>query len=452
MRGILLTVTETEEVEAKTMKDPGLCIGNSTSFVGLVAALSVQSGSTVGFAAAASNCSSLLANTEEWLTISSTWKDYGPVEVIEIEDDYLCSHSFHNVLLKAPLGYRGLLRICRSFSGYFPTEEDVMSGAVEVPTSELQTCTTDETHVSWVGSEATVAEGMTAHCPTMLANGTVDSRVCLSELECSICRVPVGLRFTLYGAIHDFDRYYYLKLLPDENIYFEGVESCNITKQGDVWVLRSRLHRRTWRLPQAVRPLGRRPWFSAQENTTLTLTSCGPLQFSSNDGVCLLRSRRCNGRRDSPDGSDEEGCQERLIRKEPNYDPRQSPYLGLKEKGTLMYRVYLDNVGKIKTEVGIANVQMRVLLKWHDLRINFVDTRMLTNFISCKEIWHPTIGLVAGNRDGSEIKVDPFHEYCFVYWKKKVIEQQDLNDPFMGKLGNETVTFVLLCKCMCVYV
>ncbi|XP_069945046.1 uncharacterized protein [Cherax quadricarinatus] len=422
-------------------QEPELCIGrnseekgNQKAFTGFVTAVSLGQDLANTSSSTSSNCSSILANPEEELLIDSTWTKIGPVEIIDIDDKELCNKTYIYVMLSECQGYEKMLRVCTSLGGHFLTEDEESDQFTELAKTVPNTCTTEQIHVSWVGNKDSFKEGLRFQCPTLLNNGSLGSRNCLSELECSICRVPSTLRYTLYGAINNFDRYYFLRMLPDGNIYFEGDDTSNITQEGELWVLRSELHRETWTLRGGSRPVGRLTWYSGVHNITLTLTSCNILQFSSHDGVCLSRSQRCDRRKDSPDGSDEEDCQKRLINMEPNYNPKYSPFHGLAKNGTLLYRFELRGIDKITTKDGVAKISTGILLKWHDARITFIDTKMLTNYIPCDSIWRPSLGVMAGYDIGPEVTLTSTYNDCFVYWTKKVVEKQDFSDPFMGRI------------------
>ncbi|XP_045595803.2 glycine receptor subunit alpha-4 [Procambarus clarkii] len=338
-----------------------------------------------------------------------------------------------SLLLKEPCDYNGMLRICKGFGGHFPTEEEVASGGLEVANSVASHCITDETQVSWVGSKGRYGEGLTTLCPTLLTNGTLGSRTCLSELECSVCRVPATLRFTLFGDIHDFDRYYFLRIMPDGNIYFKGQETCNITRNDNKWILRSRLHRREWQLQRGSQPVGRHRWCSGDENTTLTLTSCNILQFSSHDGVCLPRSQRCDGNKDSPDGSDEEGCRKRLVDKEPGYEREVTPVYDSNDQGIVTYSYEIFNIDQITNEKGMAHLDIGFFMSWHDPRVRFWDLGENLHFISCDEIWYPKLGMFAGYKQGPGINVECYSSRCNTRKNMNSIEQYDFKDAFMGR-------------------
>lgn len=287
------------------------------------------------------------------------------------------------------------------------------------------------------GNEETViSEEVTSTCPVFLvANSTKGWRPCLSEVTCSLCRVPVNTTFTLYGDVKKFDRHYTLKLKPGEGFYLDGDATSTISKVGANWVLHSRLHQEQWRLHNDSWPLGRRLWDFSHDRAVLTLASCNILQFSSNDGVCLPRARRCDGLKDYHDASDEQDCHNRLLRKELSYDASENPFDDRGEKGSVWLDLDILHIGKMKSEKGMSLIEGAFIFRWKDPRLNFVDLKLSSNFFPCNDIWIPNVLGMAGSgyTRGPVVEFERRGQFCYVGRNKNIHEVRDLDDSSMGK-------------------
>lgn len=288
-----------------------------------------------------------------------------------------------------------------------------------------------------------------ALCPVLLAEGGVGQRPCFSKIDCALCLVPEGLTFTLFGPRRDFDRHYTLRTLPNGTFEFQGEETNTIYHGALGWTLSSRLH--SDKLHQGSWVMGRRRWHptslnyptntstdtaldkSIDTNTEiLTFTVCNAIQFSSDDGVCLLRIERCDGRTGSPDRSDEEHCgSRRTISKDSHYDTRVNPFSGHKQRGSVFYEFDLMYINKMSTENGMARVEFNLYFDWEDSRMKFVDTKMGNNYFPCEDIWTPTLNIFAGYTTGPAVQPRSNRSECYIYLPTKPREEQ-LGDPLMG--------------------
>ncbi|XP_047500854.1 uncharacterized protein LOC125046895 [Penaeus chinensis] len=223
-------------------------------------------------------------------------------------------------------------------------------------------------------------------------------------------------------------------MLPEGRFYFEGIQTSNISEEGGTWHLRSHLHRRTWRLAaHGALPLGRRVWHYGSKNATLTLTSCSVLQFSTNDGLCIPRSQRCDGKKDLADGSDERRCRERLVEKQTDYDSSVPPTNGTNAQGDVFYDYSLFNINHITSEKGEALLDIGFNLQWQDHRVTLWDVGPNPVSFSCEDIWYPKIGMVAGYKKGAAIDVECYSSECYVKKDQAVSEELNLGDPLMGR-------------------
>ncbi|XP_042893170.1 uncharacterized protein LOC122267207 [Penaeus japonicus] len=426
-----------ERVERwRSMKDltledfSGMCFGSPSedppSISAYIGGVSIHEGLARGLSEdgtedpSALTCSALVTNAA-LLPVDASWFRRGDMMVVDYAEGELCSPSSHNLVIREVGGYHELDDMCGAFGGTLPTQEEVFEGLVDFTDESLKRCITDEVHVAWISTSGAKAQDLTAECSTLLITGNVGSRPCISELECSLCRMPVWHRYTLYGNIELFDRYYFLKSLSGGNFFFEGMATSNISNNGDAWILQSHLHRRSWRLTQEQGPVGRRLWRSEDNtNATLTLTSCSVFHFSTDSGLCLPRAQRCDGRADSPDGSDERGCQERVVTKPQDYDIVNGPYQSVEEAGTLDYSFTMYFISQIKTEENIATVDMLHQVTWHDPNLRFWDLKKNRwHSFPCKDIWWSPRS--ASGR-----------------WKEKdTAEEFDITDPYMGRVAEK---------------
>lgn len=433
------------EIELSLENFSGLCFGSpsvdppsASSYVGGV---SIHEGLAAGLPedgsddpSAAVACPVLIASAA-LLPVNASWFRRRDMIVVEYAERELCSPSAHNLVVRHLGGYHELDALCGAFGGSLLSEEEVFQGLVDFTDDSLETCVTEDVHMAWVSTSDAKAKDLATKCSTLLVTGAIGSRPCISELKCSLCRVPIWHRYTLYGDIELFDRYYFVKPLPKGDFFFEGMATSNITKNGSAWVLQSHLHRRSWHLTQEASPIGRRQWRSGGgPSVTLALTSCSVFHFSTDNGLCLPRAQRCDGRSDAPDGSDERGCPERVMTKPPDYDIANGPYQSSEETGKLDYSFTMFHISQIKTEENVATVDMLHLVTWHDPNLRFWDLKNdIWHSFPCKDIWYPKIGLMAGYGIGGEAEVVNYKRICMVRKERDTVEEFEITDPYMGK-------------------
>lgn len=344
---------------------------------------------------------------------------------IEREGRRICSKHVHDITLHAVHGYSGIKKACSSLGGRLLRVEEAATKEVDD-----HRCVTQDGFASWLHEDDVEVEGVWSQCPALLVNGTAGQRPCVEDLPCSRCRVSSAIRYYLYGPVEEFDREYYLRMLPDGFFYFEGRYTSNISRRDNEWMLWSLLHHRWWRLGMDSWPLGRHLWYSLHLNATLTFSSCSGIEFPANDGTCLLRNQRCDGQQDHPDDSDELGCRDRLVYKNPDYDATR-PSRAF-EFVNISYDVVLINIDKISAAQDTANMELAILLKWQDQRLRFVDIKDETNYFPCENIWTPDLYLFSGDEWGPQANVSRVMKYCFVEKFNTELEV-DVNDPFLGE-------------------
>lgn len=401
-----------------------LCLGDYTSsrsFTGLVTAISRH---ITNIPHLAGNCSEALTESEG---LDSYWKAMSSLPIIEMEEQQICSTHMHDITLHSAYGYTKFQKICSSLGGRLPRVE-------EATTNELDDsrCTTEDGFISWLHDDAVRVEGVWSQCPALQVNDTAGQRLCVADLPCSRCRVSSARRYYLYGPVEEFDREYSLKMLPDGLFYFEGHYTSNISRRNNEWELWSRLHSRWWRLKHNSWPLGRHLWYSVDLSATLTFTSCNSVQFPANDGTCLLRNQRCNGQQNHPDDSDEVGCRDRLIYKNPDYDATSKPAQGY-DPVNVTSIVELIHIDKINAAHDNAKIEMVILLTWYDNRLRFVDVREGQNVFSCDKIWTPQLYVMSGYDFGPEANVSRIMKFCLIEVPGSSEMEVNKTDPFLGE-------------------
>lgn len=417
-----LEVTESEDLRLSAEEWKCGFGHNESSFVGFVAAASKES-STAEWPLANVSCSEAVSRGEE---VYRFWHKSGNALHSLLEEQQVCSEQVHEITMYAAHGHRGFRKMCHSLGGHLAMVEDVVVAEVE-----NSSCVTEEGFVSWLHVGGHEGERVSVHyCPALLVNGTTGQRLCVQDLPCSRCLVSSTIRYTLYGPVEDFDREFSLRKLHGGSFYFEGKYMSNITWRGNGWTLWSQLHHRWWRLGQGVWPLGRRPWYSQNLNATLTLTSCNTLQFPADDGTCLLRSQRCNGYQDHPDGSDELGCRNRLISKTYDYDKNTSPFEKFKNELVVHY-FKLHNIDQISAAQGVATIQVFGYIVWRDHRLRLVDSKIGKNVFPCEDIWTPELYLYSGDT-GSQANVSHVIKHCFVGSNFRH-QEVNMTDPLVGE-------------------
>ena len=402
-------------------------IGNEplkNSFLGFVTAISTKS-ILANTPTINASCSMALYHDENY----SFEDNYGKTDFTFMEEQRVCSEQMYDITLYGPQGYSDFRKMCSSLGGRFPKVKEVV--AEELDNSS---CVSEEGVVSWLGGGEANEEDVWSSCPALHGNGKVSERSCMLDLPCCRCRVPLDLRYVIYGPVQHFDRIYFLKMLPDGSFYFKGRHSSNISRLDDGWTLWSRMHHRWWRLGQGSWPLGRRPWYSPHVNTTLTFTSCTNYHFPVDDGTCLSRNQRCNGKQDHSDGSDERACHDKLVTK--NSDYLNKILFDDPDNEVLNHEISLININDITAAQGIADFELNVKITWDDSRITLVDVNhaMTKDYLfPCDNIWTPQLQLLSGGQFGSYANFSYILRACTVSFNQLWYMSINYTDHLAGK-------------------
>ncbi|XP_050710176.1 uncharacterized protein LOC126994955, partial [Eriocheir sinensis] len=385
------------------------------------------------------DCFALVARNLLTHPLDDSWYDYHFSLTLEEElpEDPCLSTPPRTVMLQGPGGYQEFLLLCRSLGGDLPTEAALV---------EAHNCSTGK-YLTWASSTEEMDPGPAALCPVLLAGGGAGQRACLRELDCVLCLVPEGLKYTLFGHITVFDRHYTLRTLPDGTFYFQGKITSSIYQGALGWTLSSRLH--SEELHQGSWVMGRRRWHhtgladfidnskdSDTESTSklLTFTHCNALYFSSDNGMCLLRREMCDQRTGSPDGSVQRYCDKPYLIKAKNYDTQVAPFHEYDQQSYISSEVLqVKTIDKITTVEGKASMEFVMLFEWQDSRVELTEFEGFRKF-PCEEIWTPAPMFFAGHTVGPPAPPRDNKSNCYFMKLENKVEMQ-LEDPLMGACG-----------------
>ena len=170
-------------------------------------------------------------------------------------------------------------------------------------------------------------------------------------------------------------------------------------------------------------PIGRKKWLATDpycgmdsSDHPLSISVCDfPLEFTCDSGICVDIKKRCNGKKECPDGSDEQLCS--LIHIPDPYDNASAPEPKI-EDGNL--EIHIDTriikINSIDTINMMVTLTMELCLKWNDVRLSFVNPSFdQDNVISesqSQKLWTPMGNMIHENAivgdvnyDGNEMKI-----------------------------------------------
>ena len=125
----------------------------------------------------------------------------------------------------------------------------------------------------------------------------------------------------------------------------------------------------------------------------LSLTSCSSHQFTCNDGLCIDLERRCDGKTDCKDFTDEMDC--RVIEFDSSYNKFLSPPVEAGQtKLSVLTSVSLHSVSSLDPILASYEAEFTVTLQWRDERLNFNNLRAESNMnpvrpSDIEKIWFP---------------------------------------------------------------
>ena len=289
-----------------------------------------------------------------------------------------------------------------------------------------------------------------ANCAILKSDGgwQEGSRFCTNYLAlCPLCAVTGTPIFTIKGLdyIHAADYNYYMVLDEKHRIsYLEGYRVTNIAPlvNQEGWNIVSKdiaFQKNTgaaWKtiyLPNYA--IGRQNVSGDNRYPTLTISQCNfKTKFTCTSGTCINRNRRCDGRRDCMDGSDEIFCDLVEI---PSLYRKTDPPSNLLDTQNLemLMAVEVISVDSINTVEMSISLTAEIQIKWNDQRLRFFNLHSNhENFLPkthADQIWNPFEGWIIENAVIGGVKYD--HRV-----RTKVIPtiEQDF-DPIYVYEGNE---------------
>ena len=125
---------------------------------------------------------------------------------------------------------------------------------------------------------------------------------------------------------------------------------------------------------------------------TLTLTPCSDDEFSCDNGICIPMNKRCNGKLECKDGSDEDNCD--LVVFNNGYNKYLVP-MDSNSKFTVSVYLYILEISYINEIDGYFTTLLDVGRKWYDHNIRFRNLQKKgRNRISTLDkslLWYPYI-------------------------------------------------------------
>ena len=129
--------------------------------------------------------------------------------------------------------------------------------------------------------------------------------------------------------------------------------------------------------------------------TTLTLHTCNPEnEFACDNAFCVKMEKRCDGREDCENGSDEQDCGKLIIK--PGYKKSLTPVPEGEEKTLVNVSLNIRDILKINELTEVFTVQMSLKREWFDRRLTYKHLKQDSdmNYLTLEEseaIWYPRV-------------------------------------------------------------
>lgn len=258
---------------------------------------------------------------------------------------------------------------------------------------------------------------------------------CILETPYNLCMSPAYSDFTLYGGLLKYDEDYFLKRI-NASIIWEGFDGSIFDGDINHWLLHSKIHDSFCALKDAFLPVGRVYCIQSKTNRSIliNLTKCKYNEFGCSNGACVPKSSRCNSIVECSDESDEENC--KTIEKKAGYiNSRIPPPLDNESVFKLIYFIWVNNVADIKSDDGIAVVDIAITFLWRDPRLTIWNPAP-NEMVNCDDIWIPVMAMSNGYPSGFKISFTQYISSCSVasdYSDLNYTKELSFKDPYMGK-------------------
>ena len=153
-------------------------------------------------------------------------------------------------------------------------------------------------------------------------------------------------------------------------------------------------------------PIGSKKWMRKKDNTycnkqkgckaKLTFSQCYPHKFTCSSGHCVALKDRCNINYQCKDKTDEHDCINTKIQIMDDYIKEMVPVSETGEPCIAYINISINTIPDINTKMVRITADFTINLKWHDLRLKFLnlDHSYVKNRMTEKDmetIWKPKL-------------------------------------------------------------
>ena len=201
------------------------------------------------------------------------------------------------------------------------------------------------------------------------------------------------------------------------NIKFEEASYKWIMKRGSPSIRQSFVAEFSPNQFTTKHPVGRKKWLiqdqvcrTSSSDHSIAFSVCdAPYQFTCNSGECISIDKRCNEKKDCPDGSDEQLC--KLISFPASYNKAKPPSPQIENRpldiGIQTNIITIDSIDTVNMRVTLS---VEVVFDWYDDRLLFENLfpgkENLLPLESIKLLWTPLNSVIHGNAIIGEITYD----------------------------------------------
>ena len=371
------------------------------------------------------------ADSLTWSSCKSTmggnvfnWLDYSSLMSSEVSYAQLCPATQQKIIIiSEKLSHDKMSSYCngiggwmyRSGSAFDPERENILSKFQKYPKCHDESYTwtqftrnNNNILVNEFGEEIDSESwelfepngGFNEDCGVLsLDTNQYSDKACSLQL-CGICLLNAHTTYNVRGDTSPFlfDSMFYLSdTYRNEKLILEGLAFSTLYFENLSWVISYQEgFPPYWILEKSYSPFGKHVW-KLNENFSvhISIDSCNNKEYNCDDGSCVDIEKRCNGKFDCADSSDEARCT--TIFHPTSYDKSIPP---TEEDGTpliLDLKELSLGINNIEDTKSLINMQFTLITKWRDSRLTFLNIKPKTNFsISSKEfesIWSPKFAL-----------------------------------------------------------